>query len=162
MKVLGPLIAAAVLALSPMAATTASAGAGIASAAVVSGSQYGVELIQAGGHRYHRPRHIDRRYSQRRGYDRHRRVHRAPPPRHHSRGSDLGPAIAGAIIGGIIVHQLHQQPQPRPQPHAHGSFLSSQHINWCRNRWRSYRVVDNSYQPYQGPRRVCISPYGPT
>jgi hypothetical protein len=161
MKAFGPLICAAVLALSPLGASTTSAGAATASAAVVSGSQIGAELIQVGGYRYHNPRRADRRHYQHRYYDnRHRRVHRHPPPRYRSRGSDLGPAIAGAIIGGIIVHQFHQQ--PRPQPHAHGSYLSSHHINWCRNRWRSYRVVDNSYQPYQGPRRVCISPYGPT
>jgi hypothetical protein len=54
--------------------------------------------------------------------------------------------IAGAIIGGGIANQ---QPQR----------LSRQHVRWCQERWRSYRVSDNSYQPLNGPRRACVSPY---
>lgn len=34
------------------------------------------------------------------------------------------------------------------------------HVNWCLQRYRSYSVADNSYQPYNGPRRVCESPFG--
>lgn len=30
---------------------------------------------------------------------------------------------------------------------------------WCAERYRSYRPLDNSYQPPQGPRRQCVSPY---
>ncbi|MCR4268047.1 BA14K family protein [Nitratireductor sp. ZSWI3] len=37
--------------------------------------------------------------------------------------------------------------------------LSRAHVNWCYNRYRSYRAVDNTFQPYHGPRRQCISPY---
>ena len=33
------------------------------------------------------------------------------------------------------------------------------HVAWCYNRYRSYRAYDNSYQPFNGPRRECISPY---
>ena len=54
--------------------------------------------------------------------------------------------IAGAIIGGGIANQ---QPQR----------LSRAHVQWCQDRWRSYRVSDNSYQPNNGPRRACVSPY---
>jgi hypothetical protein len=32
------------------------------------------------------------------------------------------------------------------------------HVRWCRNRYVSYRVSDNTYQPYNGPRRECVSP----
>ena len=38
--------------------------------------------------------------------------------------------------------------------------LSADHVAWCYDRWRSYREADNSYQPYNGPRRRCRSPYG--
>nr|WP_265518205.1 BA14K family protein [Nitratireductor luteus] len=31
---------------------------------------------------------------------------------------------------------------------------------WCRDRYRSYRASDNTFQPYKGPRRICRSPYG--
>lgn len=33
------------------------------------------------------------------------------------------------------------------------------HVEWCYDRYRSYRHWDNSFQPYHGPRRQCYSPY---
>lgn len=60
--------------------------------------------------------------------------------------------IAGAIIGGAIT-QPHQ-PSVRP------GRMSQSHVEWCFNRYRSYRVSDNTFQPYNGPRRVCSSPFG--
>ena len=33
------------------------------------------------------------------------------------------------------------------------------HLDWCAGRYRSYDAADNSYQPYDGPRRACVSPY---
>jgi hypothetical protein len=33
------------------------------------------------------------------------------------------------------------------------------HVEWCSSRYRSYRPYDNSYTPYSGGRRDCISPY---
>ena len=56
--------------------------------------------------------------------------------------------IAGAIIGGA----LNNQPTVRRG--------GSAHVRWCADRWQSYRAYDNSYQPYNGPRRTCTSPYG--
>ncbi|WP_269929792.1 BA14K family protein [Aminobacter sp. HY435] len=38
--------------------------------------------------------------------------------------------------------------------------LSSAHVQWCYDRYRSYRAWDNTFQPYNGPRRQCWSPYG--
>lgn len=37
--------------------------------------------------------------------------------------------------------------------------LNTRHIDWCYDRYRSYRASDNTYQPYNGPRRQCYSPY---
>ena len=37
--------------------------------------------------------------------------------------------------------------------------LSRAHIEWCEDNYRSYRVSDNTFQPYDGPRRQCRSPY---
>lgn len=37
--------------------------------------------------------------------------------------------------------------------------LSSAHVRWCENRYRSYRAYDNTFQPYNGPRQQCYSPY---
>ncbi|ASY63530.1 immunoreactive 14 kDa protein BA14k [Sinorhizobium sojae CCBAU 05684] len=33
------------------------------------------------------------------------------------------------------------------------------HVRWCFARYRSYRAYDNTFQPYYGPRRPCVSPY---
>ncbi|NMA99841.1 MAG: BA14K family protein [Phyllobacteriaceae bacterium] len=40
-----------------------------------------------------------------------------------------------------------------------GETLSDEHVAWCSARYRSYQVDDNSYQPYRGGRRECVSPY---
>lgn len=42
-------------------------------------------------------------------------------------------------------------PQPAP-------MVSPAHAEWCYARYRSYRVEDNSYQPYSGARRQCRPP----
>ena len=51
----------------------------------------------------------------------------------------------GAAIGGAVANQ--------PQA------SSGSHVNWCANRYRSYRAYDNTFQPYNGPRQQCVSPY---
>lgn len=33
------------------------------------------------------------------------------------------------------------------------------HVRWCYNTYRSYRISDNSFQPYDGPRKACVSPH---
>jgi hypothetical protein len=42
-----------------------------------------------------------------------------------------------------------------------GSSSLSAHAQWCFSRYRSYRARDNSFQPYNGPRLQCRSPYWP-
>lgn len=37
--------------------------------------------------------------------------------------------------------------------------LVSAHVEWCANRFRSYRPEDNSYIGYSGEQRPCLSPY---
>jgi len=37
--------------------------------------------------------------------------------------------------------------------------LTRSHYAWCESRYRSYRRWDNSWQPYNGPRKPCASPY---
>lgn len=39
------------------------------------------------------------------------------------------------------------------------TILSEEHVAWCSSRYRSYQVADNSYQPYRGGRRECLSPF---
>jgi len=33
------------------------------------------------------------------------------------------------------------------------------HTRWCYARYRSYRAYDDTFQPYHGPRQLCVSPY---
>ncbi|MBB3771798.1 hypothetical protein FHS55_002407 [Angulomicrobium tetraedrale] len=60
-----------------------------------------------------------------------------------------GAFAAGALIGGAIAAQ------PRQVAPA-----GNAHYQWCASQYRSYRASDNSFQPNNGPRRQCVSPYG--
>ena len=176
MKLLTSTLAAAVLSLAPISVAPASAAPvaplSISAGALSAGldAPTGVEgLVEVQQRRIYRD-YRDRRRFDRRDRDRNRFDNRnRRPPVHHRRdrdrdrddGPDLGSALLGAIIGGVLVDQFNRpQPVPVPQGNA-GRYLSQNHINWCHDRWRSYRVSDNSYQPYNGPRRICTSPYGP-
>ena len=37
--------------------------------------------------------------------------------------------------------------------------FSAAHYGYCSTRYRSYRVRDNTFQPYRGRRKQCRSPY---
>lgn len=37
--------------------------------------------------------------------------------------------------------------------------MNTAHVQWCADRYRSYRIEDNRYTTYQGGSRECISPY---
>ncbi|MGH6859955.1 MAG: BA14K family protein [Phyllobacterium sp.] len=56
---------------------------------------------------------------------------------------------AGAIIGGAIANQ----------PSRAAPARGNSHVQWCYDKYRSYRASDNTYQPYNGPRQQCYSPY---
>ncbi|NTA36213.1 BA14K family protein [Agrobacterium salinitolerans] len=94
-----------------------------------------------GRHMRRPPPHRNGWYNGHRGYR-----DRRPGYRYHNGyWFPLAAFAAGAIISGAM-----QQPRP-----AYGGS----HVAWCQNRWRSYRAYDNTYQPYNGPRRICVSPY---
>jgi hypothetical protein len=38
-------------------------------------------------------------------------------------------------------------------------IASAAHLDWCHGRYRSYRESDNTYQPYSGGRKECVSPH---
>ena len=73
---------------------------------------------------------------------------RRPGYRRHSDGFwyPLAAFGAGAIIGGAVTS--------RP---ARASTRA--HVQWCADRYRSYRASDNSYVPRAGVRAQCNSPY---
>jgi len=91
-------------------------------------------------------------YNGHRGYREYRRGYR------HYNGFWFPPAafVAGAIIGGVIA----SQPAGAVPPVYAPVRLSAAHVSWCQNRWKSYRASDNTYQPFSGPRQICVSPYG--
>ncbi len=60
---------------------------------------------------------------------------------------------AGALIGGAIA----SEPRYYERPAAAG--INPRHYEWCANRYRSYRAFDNTFQPNNGPRQQCLSPF---
>ena len=79
-------------------------------------------------------------YNGRRGYREYRRGYRE----YNGFWFPAAAFIAGALITGAI----------NDAPRAGGS-----HVSWCYDRYRSYRAYDNTFQPYNGPRQQCYSPY---
>lgn len=68
-------------------------------------------------------------------------------------GAAFGGLAAGAIIGGLLA-------QPRYYGDNRRYYRTGgSHADWCYARYRSYRAYDNTFQPYNGRRRQCISPY---
>jgi hypothetical protein len=59
--------------------------------------------------------------------------------------------ITGAIIGGALNNGVVNEGPVRSYGNAH--------VEWCYDRYRSYRAYDNTFQPYNGPRQQCYSPY---
>ncbi|WP_394891564.1 BA14K family protein [Mesorhizobium sp. AaZ16] len=95
-------------------------------------------------------RSIRRDRDDRYGWYRGHRGYRYYRPGYRRYGDFWFPAaafIAGAIIGGALSS---------PPRRVYGG---NAHVQWCYDRWRSYRAYDNTYQPNYGPRRECISPY---
>ncbi|RAK31046.1 BA14K-like protein [Falsochrobactrum ovis] len=115
-------------------------------------------IIDVRDHRRHR----NRNWRGHRAGPRHWRGHRGY--RHYRRGyrrhSDgwwypLAAFGAGAVLGGALA-----APAPAPRVYqSPGYGYSNAHVQWCYDRYRSYRASDNTFQPYNGPRRQCNSPY---
>ena len=107
-----------------------------------------VQLIASRGHRSHGGHggynRIYRRnghhyYHGHRGYDHYRHGYR----RYGNYWFPLAAFATGAIVGGAIAND---------NPPVYGSS----HEARCYARYRSYRAYDNTYQPYNGPRRQCL------
>jgi len=86
-------------------------------------------------------------------YNGHRGYRQARPGWRRYNGWWFPPSafIAGAIVGGAIASQ--------PAPVYRAPRAGSAHVRWCYDRYRSYRAYDNTFQPYDGPRQQCYSPY---
>lgn len=105
-------------------------------------------------------RHDDRRWDRRwdrRDYrdDRYGRYER----RHH-RSSNAWVPLAAFAAGALIAGAAASQPR-HVAPAAPGipSGVNPRHFEWCSARYRSYDAYSNTFQPYEGPRQACYSPY---
>ncbi|MDF8356807.1 BA14K family protein [Ensifer adhaerens] len=105
----------------------------------------GYDVYRYGGNRYN----AAPRYGYYNGYEGYR--YRRDGYRRHSDGwwHPLAAFGTGVIIGGAIASP----------PRRVYSNVPSSHVEWCYDRYRSYRAYDNSFQPYYGPRQECVSPY---
>ena len=72
-----------------------------------------------------------------------------------------GPAMAGGYgygaQSGWSGYQSHAPKRHKARKQVYAG--SNRHLAWCFNRYRSYRLMDNTFQPYHGPRQECLSPY---
>ncbi len=89
-------------------------------------------------------------------YGGHRGYRYARPGYRYYGGYWFPPAAfaVGALLGGALASQA----APMYAAPGYGG-LSPQHYAWCEQRYISYRASDNSFQPYEGPRQACVSPY---
>ena len=98
---------------------------------------------------------------------------------HHNGNDDwawaLGGLATGVIIGGLLAQPRYYGPsyydqsyygptyyRPRyyaPRNYRQVYYGGNTHARWCYARYRSYRAYDNTFQPYYGPRRACVSSY---
>ena len=81
---------------------------------------------------------------------------------YHGRNYDDGAAAIlglglGLGLGSMYNNNYYDAPPPRRYYRA--GRLTNAHVQWCYNRYRSYRSWDNTFQPYNGPRQQCWSPY---
>lgn len=132
-----------------MAAAPASASALGAVSQPVTAAEGAGTLVQKVDHKRHRKHHAKRHY------------HRKHWRRHHSR-----PRAGIYFEFGTPGYRRPYYDRPyyarphyaRPAPRVRATRA---HVNWCYDRYRSYRASDNTFQPYNGPRRQCRSPYWP-
>ncbi|RUU58413.1 BA14K family protein, partial [Mesorhizobium sp. M2C.T.Ca.TU.009.01.2.1] len=68
--------------------------------------------------------------------------------RHGDYWFPLAAFATGALITGAIVNSENSR-----------VYRGNSHVQWCYDRYRSYRASDNTFQPYNGPRQQCVSPY---
>ncbi len=94
---------------------------------------------------YHRRHYRGGYYNGHRGYRERRGGYRY----HNGYWFPLAAFGAGAIIGGAV-----SQPTVRRQ-----AGINPRHYEWCHARYRSYDSYSNTFQPNNGPRRSCQSPY---
>ncbi|MGX5847369.1 BA14K family protein [Mesorhizobium sp. PL10] len=119
---------------------------------LVQGLSSDVQAVQYQDWRRHRNLNRNRNFSRNdgmywnghRGYREYRRGYR----RHGDFWFPLAAFATGALITGAIINNQNRVYRG-----------GDAHVQWCYDRYRSYRASDNTFQPYDGPRQQCYSPY---
>ncbi len=71
-----------------------------------------------------------------------------------------GAAIIGGIIGQIAKNKKAKQVEEVPEATGGGGGgMSTQHIDWCYAKYKTYKASTNSYAGKDGLRHQCNSPY---
>ena len=60
---------------------------------------------------------------------------------------------------GVVIQFGNAPRYAEPRRIYRSNRLSSDHVNWCYDHWKSYDARSNTYSPRTGVRRECISPY---
>jgi hypothetical protein len=96
-----------------------------------------------------------------RGGGGHHRHHHGGYRRHGGWYGGYGPGWSSGGWGRPNIGIVVEIPiYPRYRPVYRKAYVGgSVHHGWCAQRYRSYRAWDNTFQPYNGPRRYCISPF---
>ncbi len=68
-------------------------------------------------------------------------------------------ANAGGYGHSSGYHFSGQSFQGNASGYYDGYARDNPHLRWCYGRYRSYRDYDNTFQPYHGPRKACLSPF---
>lgn len=75
--------------------------------------------------------------------------------RYRGRAPDIGIG-PGATVGGPSPRAVDRS---RLRQRQRGQFDANAHLRWCQERYASYRAADDTFQPFDGGRRRCNSPY---
>ncbi|MEO5759375.1 MAG: BA14K family protein [Mesorhizobium sp.] len=112
--------------------------------------------LQGGNFQWRKRGGNSRDWNRGRNYDRgaywngHRgyRDYRPGYRRHGDNWFPLAAFAAGALVTGAIINNNQNR-----------VYQGNSHVQWCYDQYRSYRASDNTFQPYNGPRQQCRSPY---
>jgi hypothetical protein len=68
------------------------------------------------------------------------------------------PDVDHTVTGSLDPQDAANEADPNVMQSAGAGAVDPVRAEWCYARYRSYRVEDNSYQPFSGPRRQCEAP----
>ena len=109
------------------------------------------DVVKVGQRRHYGTRHFRGKHV----YRGHRSVRH-----HHHRKRHYRPRSSFSVVIAPRRQYVYFPPYRKPQPVKPRIIrVGSAHVRWCDAKYRSYRVSDNTFQPYHGPRKQCVSPY---